>query len=159
MSKDTCESSFGDKHNKPSTAAADALAAVGGAAKLPATAAAAYTDSSSETDDEQTIAQIHQIGMAAFEHARRIRTNAVTTEDCGCMCVFLPAAASPSTALKFADNDLRKVVVEQLHREIDEYTKSIVRLEAGMSEVKAIASSEMIRGAAAYLDVPVQTDQ
>ena len=39
------------------------------------------------------------------------------------------AGASSSSGVEFADDDLRKLVVEQLQREIDEYNKKIVRLE------------------------------
>ena len=129
------------------------------------------TDSSSETDDEQTIAQIHQIGMAALERARQIRAKAVATrqtcgtetvaatntEEGGCKGVSFPAGASSSSDVEFADDDLRKLVVEQLQHEIDEYNKKIVRLEAGMYEVKATGSIEMIQGATAYFDEAIKT--
>ena len=50
------------------------------------------------------------------------------------------AGASSSSGVEFADDDLRKLVVEQLQHEIDEYNKKIVRLEAGMYELKPTRS-------------------
>ena len=47
--------------------------------------------------------------------------------------------------------------MEQIQHEIDEYNKRIVRLEAGMYEVKATGSIKMIRGATAYFDEAIKT--
>ena len=67
------------------------------------------------------------------------------------------AGASSSSGVEFADDDLRKHAVEQLQREIDEYNKKIVRLEAGMYELKATRSIEMIQGATGYFDEAIKT--
>jgi hypothetical protein len=67
------------------------------------------------------------------------------------------AGASSSSGVEFADDDLRKLVVEQLQREIDEYNKKIVRLEAGMYELKATGSIEKIQGATGYFDEAIKT--
>ena len=58
--------------------------------------------------------------------------------------------------MEFADDDLRKHAVEQLQREIDEYNKKIVRLEAGMYELKATRSIEMIQGATGYFNEAIK---
>jgi hypothetical protein len=66
------------------------------------------------------------------------------------------AGASSSSGVEFADDDLRKHAVEQLQREIDEYNKKIVRLEAGMYELKATRSIEMIQGATGYFNEAIK---
>ena len=67
------------------------------------------------------------------------------------------AGASSSSGVEFADDDLRKLVVEQLQRQIEEYNKKIVRLEAGMYELKATGSIEKIQGATGYFDEAIKT--